>query len=470
MVREKKMRMNGEATGTKVQTASPEDGADFMAIGRIGLAARHLGVLFDSGRLGALSDGDLLQRFLDRRDGGEAAFETLVGRHGSMVLAVCRQVLGPIDEAEDAFQATFLVLVRRAGTIRKAESLGPWLHGVARRVSLRARRDAARRSRRERSAAFRVVGGPAEDRSFETTLHDEIARLPEKYRTPIVLCDLEGRSHAEAARQLDWPIGTVSGRLSRARTLLRGRLARRGVAPGIGVGALAIGRSARADADRALISRTLALVSGKTSVGASVAGMADAAIRGPMLRLARSIVSALSIGSLAASLGGLPHHASSSSPTCRDSGPVVVREDSALRAPLSGKRRRLADETEILALAFAPDGRTLASGSGDATVTLWDVASGLEKATLRGHQAPVSSLSFSRDGRRLASTSEDRTVKVWDVGTLREEFSVTWLDPRPEPAHDLGPESPDSVPCGPGRDRCADGPAREAASLPDHRA
>src|SRR5690349_8984889 len=156
-----------------------------------------------------------------------------------MVLRVCRGVLGDAHDAEDAFQATFLVLLRQAGSIRKRDSVGPWLHGVAHRVASCARSAAARRRNHERrwSERRRVERPHAEpltcDLDLPATIHAELGRLPERYRAPIVLCDLEDHSLDEAARQLGWPLGTIKSRLNRGRQRLRDRLVRRGVAPSL---------------------------------------------------------------------------------------------------------------------------------------------------------------------------------------------------------------------------------------------
>ena len=176
------------------------------------------------------ADREALAAFVARRD--EAAFAALVRRHGPMVLRVCRRVLGHAQDAEDACQATFLVLARKAGSVGRAEALASWLHGVAVRTALRARRDAGRRRARERQASMGEGPDPAEDlawRDVQTLLETEIARLPERYRAPFVLCHLEGRSRAEAAAELGLPENTLSSRLARARDRLRDRLARRGV-------------------------------------------------------------------------------------------------------------------------------------------------------------------------------------------------------------------------------------------------
>ncbi|MHB1560872.1 MAG: sigma-70 family RNA polymerase sigma factor [Isosphaeraceae bacterium] len=205
-----------------------------MAMGVSRGVSWRLQTLFDSGSVGDLPDGVLLERFLSSRD--EAAFEALVTRHGPMVLRVCRAALGDLNEAEDAFQATFLVLVRRAASIRSRGSIASWLYGVASRVSARARVTAGRRGRHERaSAAGRpsLVPAPAfEPNNREDPvplLYDELARLPDRYREAVVLCYLEGHTCEAAARRLGRPAGTVKARLHRARGILRRRLSSRGV-------------------------------------------------------------------------------------------------------------------------------------------------------------------------------------------------------------------------------------------------
>jgi RNA polymerase sigma factor (sigma-70 family) len=180
-----------------------------------------------------LSDAQLLERFASQRD--EAAFVALVRRHGPLVLGVCRRLLRDWHDAEDAFQTTFVALARQAGSLRRPESLGPWLHGVAARTALKARGRAARRRACEREAAATratMVEHPDEVvwRDLRPVLDEAVASLPEPCRMPFVLCYLEGRTVSEAARELGWPRGTVATRLALARRGLRARLASRGVA------------------------------------------------------------------------------------------------------------------------------------------------------------------------------------------------------------------------------------------------
>ncbi len=189
-------------------------------------------LLLQGGTLVGLSDSQLLDQFLARRDtAGEAAFAALVNRHGPMVLRVCMDVLGNSADAHDAFQATFLVLIRRAGSIRQRNSVQSWLFGVARRVAAQVKIEAARRRRIEQEAAApRVVTSHDEEGDeLRLIVAEELARLPEKYRAPVLLCDMEGLTYDAAARRLGCPAGTVGIRLMRARNRLRGRLTRRGI-------------------------------------------------------------------------------------------------------------------------------------------------------------------------------------------------------------------------------------------------
>src|SRR5437764_322999 len=178
----------------------------------------------------APTDAWLLHRFASDRD--EAAFATLVERHGPLVLSVCRRVLGTVQDAEDAFQATFLVLARKAGAIREPDLLGNWLYGVASRIARKARAGVSKRQMHEKQVRLLPsleAPASAEPNDLGPVLDEELSRLPEKYRAALVLCYLEGKTNEEAARLLRWPTGTVKGRLARARDLLRTRLARRGL-------------------------------------------------------------------------------------------------------------------------------------------------------------------------------------------------------------------------------------------------
>jgi RNA polymerase sigma factor (sigma-70 family) len=205
-----------------------------MASVRLSLSQRHLETLFREGSIGTLTDSELLQRFASRRgEAAEAAFAVLVERHAPMVLATCRRLLCDVHDAEDAAQAAFLVLARKARTIRSGQAIGGWLHSVAVRIASKAKVAAARRRKHERRSA--EVADRCEDPSQPadrwTEVHNQIERLPDRLRLPIVLCYLEGMTHGEAAQQLGWPVGTVESRLARGRERLKERLTGRGASP-----------------------------------------------------------------------------------------------------------------------------------------------------------------------------------------------------------------------------------------------
>ncbi len=206
-----------------------------MARGESPAVLRNIYTLFHVGTTNGVTDAQLLDRFKARSDldSSEAAFAALLDRHGPMVLGVCRRALRNPDDVADAFQATFLILVRKANSVRVDDSLGRWLYGVSRRVAARAKLAAARRSGPQ-VREIELAAAPARDANLDElrdVLDEEIGRLPEEFRSAVVLCELEGLGHGEAARELGCAVGTVKSRLSRAREKLRTRLIRRGVAP-----------------------------------------------------------------------------------------------------------------------------------------------------------------------------------------------------------------------------------------------
>src|SRR5262249_11436145 len=179
--------------------------------------------------LETVTDAQLLQRYVAERD--EVAFAALVRRHSAMVWGVCKRVLSHDQDAEDAFQATFTVLVRKAASIRPQSLLGNWLYGVAHQVAVKARAMNARRMSREKQLSAPLANAAAKAdawQELQSILDQELSLLPEKYRAILVLCDLEGKTRKEAAAQLGVPEGTVAGRQARARTMLAKRLARHG--------------------------------------------------------------------------------------------------------------------------------------------------------------------------------------------------------------------------------------------------
>jgi RNA polymerase sigma factor (sigma-70 family) len=249
-----------------------------------------------------VTDGQLLDAFLGGRDGG--AFEALVRRHGPMVLAVCRRVLRHHQDAEDAFQATFLVLARRAADVWPRDAVGSWLYGVAVRVALKARTTRARRTVKEQplSEPLHPTANPQPDPDLLEAVDRAIRKLPEVYRAAVVACDLEGRSRKEAAEQLGWKEGTLSGRLARAREILAARLRRAGLTLPAGGVAAVFGTGATADAvSPGLLGRVAAFVGKNSAVGvpAPVAALTEGVVRTMFLtKLKAAAVAVLATGAI----------------------------------------------------------------------------------------------------------------------------------------------------------------------------
>jgi RNA polymerase sigma factor (sigma-70 family) len=259
---------------------------------------------------GEASDAELIEQFSARRH--QAAFSALVDRYGPLVWSVCRHVLRQEQDVEDAFQATFLVLAQKAGSIRKREAVASWLHGVAYRVAIAARRDAARRRVREQKCRQPASETPVPEaalQELQAILDEEVGRLPEKYRAPFVLCCLDGKSTAEAAGLLSWKVGTVSGRLSRARQMLRRRLTRRGLALSTALCAIAVSRGAAASCVPAGLARNTARIAltslqgSAAAVPSSVAALVRGVHRTMQLAYVRNVGTALL--AVAVSLAGV---------------------------------------------------------------------------------------------------------------------------------------------------------------------
>lgn len=312
------------------------------ALGQLQQALVHAG---DS-----LSDRVLLERFLATRD--EAAFELLVRRHGPMVLGVCRRLLRHAQDAEDAFQAVFLVLARRAGSVVRRDTVGGFLYGVAYRTALRARAAGIRRRQRERQVEKMPepeVAAP-EPQDWRPLLDHELSRLPEKYRLAVVLCDLEGLPRKEAARQLDVPEGTVSSRLTTGRQMLARRLCRRGLT--LAGGALT---TVLAEEASATVPSALALSTSKAAV--LVAAGQLAALSTPAALLTKGVLKSMYVTRLkvvvagimiagAVAAGGLAYRGTSSPGAVQAQTPPGKAGASKPRTEVEALRR----EVELLRL------------------------------------------------------------------------------------------------------------------------
>jgi RNA polymerase sigma-70 factor (ECF subfamily) len=290
-----------------------------MATGQGNSVIRHLrraAFLHDAGEM---TDGQLLERFLASRE--EAAFEVLLRRHAPMVLGVCRRILNDAHDAEDAFQAAFLVLIRKGSSLLSRQTVGNWLYGVAYHTALKARAAGWKRRTKERQAAMSRPETAVEetDHDLLPLLDQELDRLPEKYRDAVVLCELEGKSREEAARQLGVPVGTLSGRLTTARRMLARRLTRQGVAlTGATVTTLLASSIVSASVPPALIGSTLKAAaafafgqSPATLVSVEVAALTERMLKSMLLvklKLATAVLVAVSV--LGGSAGVLAYQAS----------------------------------------------------------------------------------------------------------------------------------------------------------------
>ena len=278
----------------------------------------------------AATDAELLGRYARTND--EAAFEALVRRHGPMVLGVCRRILANEADAEDAFQATFLVLVRKAGSVRPRRRVGNWLYGVARSTALKARAMNGRRALKEREAGSRPrrERPPEAWEELQRLLDEALARLPDKYRIPVVLCDLEGRPLKEVARQLGWPPGTVASRLARARGLLAKQLAQAGLAlPGAALGTAFARAASPAGVPGALVAATGRAAShfaagggpGPGLTSTRVATLTEGVLKAMLLtRLKNAIAVVLVLGIATLSAGALMSRGRATEPTAAPAG------------------------------------------------------------------------------------------------------------------------------------------------------
>jgi RNA polymerase sigma factor (sigma-70 family) len=403
-----------------------------------------------------LTDCELLQRFA--LAGDETAFAALLRRHGSMVRRVCRHVLRQEQDAEDALQATFLVLARKAGSIRNQQTLAGWLYGVAYRSALTARKMLARQRRRDGLAEKPASQQPfaeASLRELQALLHQEVQRLPEKFRSAFVLCCLEGHSKAEAARELGCKEGTVSSRLVQARAVLQRRLTRRGVSLSAALTALAVGSESSVAMPATWVASTLnslragaePAVPGTASVRTGAAAIAQGLVRSWALGTLTWIAGmVLAVGIVVAGAGALmqaqpqgssvlgdpPVRAASARQQTR--GPSQAHTDAygdplppGTIARLGTVRLRHGGATTLL--AYSPDGRVLASAGKGRGLCVWDVGTG----KLRHELVPVDSVwdfAFSPDSKLLAAGGYgNRGIQIWEVTTGKELRRLKNSDP-----------------------------------------
>jgi RNA polymerase sigma factor (sigma-70 family) len=336
-----------------------------MAVGQVDPVVRFVRRIAASAGPGGLTDGQLLQRYL--AGGSEAAFDGLVQRHGRMVHAVCRRTLGNVHDADDAYQATFFLLMRNASRIVRHESVGSWLHGVAYRTALRARKAMLRRREQERRAGESAAAEAPPDiswRELRPILDQEIDRLPEKYRLPFVLCYLEGKTNSEAAQQLCWPLGTVATRLARARARLRNRLTRRGA--GLAVTLAAALESSTAFAQDATVRGTACKVDFQGTLSVRAAALVKGGMIAMGMNKLRSLILAVICVGIAVASAGLLIERFALADQARAAVPDAASRETA-KAVNHGQKREPGQEklvpsyytVEMLVKCITPDGEEI---------------------------------------------------------------------------------------------------------------
>jgi RNA polymerase sigma factor (sigma-70 family) len=422
-----------------------------MARDEIETVARQLEKLADDQKAVELTDGQLLARFSERRE--PDAFETLVRRHGRLVLGVSRRVLHNAHDAEDVFQAAFLILARKAGSLDRRRSIGNWLYAVAYHLALRAKTGADRHRACLRDASPATSVDPLAEvsgRELYTLLDSELHRLPAKYRAPLILCYLEGKTRDEAAQMLGWSLGAVKGNLERGRNILRGRLVRRGLTLSAALLGGVIADNASAAVTGTLQSTTVAFAIAFSSshtvttgiISTRVLALAKGGLQSMFvtkLKIATSVLLAMTV---VAAVSGVvarqviaakpPRETSQDSPKPMNPAPNPKEEKTRVDAfgdPLPpgviarmGTIRFKTPSRPVTAAAFSPDGKIFAVGGWNMGVCLTDTETGKRLRNLEGDFWPhVLSLAFSPDGEQLAvlaaAGAPGNNTLIFDVQT-----------------------------------------------------
>lgn len=362
-----------------------------------------------------LTDGELLERFIQHQD--DQAFEKLVRQHGPMVLGVCRRILRNETDAEDAFQATFLVLVRKAGSILPRNLVGNWLYGVAYFTANKAKAMSTKRAVRERAA---TLPAPADHRNTMdelcAMLDQELQSLPAKYRSAIVLCDLEGKTIRQVAEQLGCPSGTIGARLSRGRTMLAERITRRRGLIASGMLTACLAQTSAALPPSLLGASSLSCI--KTGSSAKVLTLANAVMQTMLLSKLKLL--ALPVAVLLLSTAGVAAGNWIANPTSAVA--VVAKAES--NSPVQAPTKPVKAENFIWSVAFTPDDKSLIISEGTKLVRLWDRKTQLPGRAFEGPTKIIRSVAVSPDGKLLAGGGDEGVVFVWDLATGKLLYQV----------------------------------------------
>lgn len=368
-----------------------------------------------------ITDGDWLERFIHRKDSD--AFATLLRLHGPMVLGVCRRILRNESDAEDAFQATFLVLIRKAASIVPRNMVGNWLYGVACTTALKARAMKTKRTTKERQALPPPKNEDQSNEELQAILDQELQSLPKIYRTAIVLCELEGKSIKQAAQQLGCPAGTVGARLARGRSLLARRLKRRQVTlTSTGLAAFLAHASADAGLPPLLMNSTVhaaaSLVAGTGTLqglySTNVLTLSNGVLKAMLLsklKLLAVSVGAISLGATILAGAAEPGRAMGGAGSAALIATSVVTQ---AQPPKPVKAAHF-----IWAVAFTPDGKSLVVSEGTNLVRLWDMTTQLPGKSFVGASKIIRSVAISPDGKLLAAGGDEGVVFVWDMATQK---------------------------------------------------
>ncbi len=432
------MRPESPSEGTNLAEMRKRGESD-MADSRAGRVLGHLHHLL-SPTATRTGDGMLLERFVRQRD--EEAFAELVSRHGPLVFGLCRRLLGNVQDAEDVFQATFLVLARKAATIRKPGALSSFLHGVAYRLARKAKAEANKRRIHEQQAAPPANSAETDLswREVRGVLDEELQRLPEKQRLPLVLCYLEGLTQDEASRHLGWPRGTLKRRLEAGRERLRLRLTQRGVTLGAGLFAIALTESATKGAVPAIlrsvtVRTSMQFVNYETPAIAATPAvlLAQGALQTMLttkLKLGAMMILLLGCVVTAAGLA-LPQVAPKNQLKSKAEAPPSVppAKDEQVRKDRYGDplppgalarlgTLRMRHSNHTAEAVFTPDGKTVIVSDWGGEIIFWDVATGRELRRLWAADGPVNglALALSSDGKTLVAGGFGR-FSLWDVAT-----------------------------------------------------